>query len=328
MTSVSRVERRRRHVIRLAAARDRDADGKHSPSPDERHHARERVALLRGRRRRARVAMADDGAPNAGSCAGRAACWPTHRRARRTLRRWESIPSFEFSVVCAVGISGEAARRVPAAARSLIWPLAGTNPVSPMAHDRYVGAPPATPLHARPPMGKLLVLMVTAFVDMVGFAMVLPLIPFYAASMGATGFVVGLLISSFSVAQLVSAPIVGTHLRSIRPAAGRDFRFANLRRRLCRLRARRHVVDSACSRASFRASAAARSACCRRMLPTRANRKIERRDSAGSRRRRAPAPCRSGLRLDVRAVVGTSRPGLRRGGLLRGELAVRLPISA
>jgi len=58
-------------------------------------------------------------------------------------------------------------------------------------------------------MGKLLVLMVTAFVDMVGFAMVLPLVPFYAASMGATGFVVGLLISAFSVAQLLSAPTWG-----------------------------------------------------------------------------------------------------------------------
>jgi MFS family permease len=58
-------------------------------------------------------------------------------------------------------------------------------------------------------MGKLLALMVTAFVDMVGFAMVLPLVPFYAANMGATGFVVGLLISSFSVAQLVSAPTWG-----------------------------------------------------------------------------------------------------------------------
>ena len=58
-------------------------------------------------------------------------------------------------------------------------------------------------------MGKLMALMITAFVDMVGFAMVLPLLPFYAASMGATGFVVGLLISTFSVAQLVSAPTWG-----------------------------------------------------------------------------------------------------------------------
>ena len=58
-------------------------------------------------------------------------------------------------------------------------------------------------------MGKLAALMITAFVDMVGFAMVLPLVPFYATSMGATGSVVGLLISSFSLAQLVSAPTWG-----------------------------------------------------------------------------------------------------------------------
>jgi len=58
-------------------------------------------------------------------------------------------------------------------------------------------------------MGKLIVLMITAFVDMVGFAMVLPLIPFYATRMGATGFHVGLLISAFSVAQLVSSPAWG-----------------------------------------------------------------------------------------------------------------------
>jgi multidrug resistance protein len=58
-------------------------------------------------------------------------------------------------------------------------------------------------------MGKLVVLMFTAFVDMVGFAMVIPLIPFYATQMGATGFVVGVLISAFSVAQLLSAPVWG-----------------------------------------------------------------------------------------------------------------------
>src|SRR5947207_9243590 len=76
-----------------------------------------------------------------------------------------------------------------------------------LATDMLVRRPNASPREAR--MGKLLVLMVTAFVDMVGFAMVLPLVPFYASSMGATGFIVGLLISSFSVAQLVSAPTWG-----------------------------------------------------------------------------------------------------------------------
>src|SRR3954465_9816645 len=58
-------------------------------------------------------------------------------------------------------------------------------------------------------MGKLVVLMVTAFIDMAGLLMVIPLLPFYAKSLGAGGFIVGAMISSFSIAQLLSAPIWG-----------------------------------------------------------------------------------------------------------------------
>src|SRR3954463_7482458 len=57
--------------------------------------------------------------------------------------------------------------------------------------------------------GKLAVLMVTAFMDMVGLLMIIPLLPFYAKSMGAGGFIVGLLVSSFAIAQLLMAPIWG-----------------------------------------------------------------------------------------------------------------------
>lgn len=58
-------------------------------------------------------------------------------------------------------------------------------------------------------MGKLVVLMVTAFIDMAGVLMVLPLLPFYAKSMGAGGLIVGAMVSSFAVAQLISAPMWG-----------------------------------------------------------------------------------------------------------------------
>jgi MFS family permease len=51
--------------------------------------------------------------------------------------------------------------------------------------------------------------MATAFVDMMGFAMVFPLLPFYATDLGASPQVIGVLISSFSVAQLASAPLWG-----------------------------------------------------------------------------------------------------------------------
>ncbi|HEX3157439.1 MAG TPA: MFS transporter [Gemmatimonadaceae bacterium] len=56
---------------------------------------------------------------------------------------------------------------------------------------------------------KLVVLMITAFMDMVGLLMVIPLLPFYATELGANAFVVTLLVASFSVAQLVSAPLWG-----------------------------------------------------------------------------------------------------------------------
>ncbi len=57
--------------------------------------------------------------------------------------------------------------------------------------------------------GRLLVLFVTAFVDMVGLTMILPLLPFYAGELGASATVVGLLIAAFSLAQLVVAPVWG-----------------------------------------------------------------------------------------------------------------------
>jgi len=51
--------------------------------------------------------------------------------------------------------------------------------------------------------------MVTAFMDMVGLLMVLPLLPFYAVHLGGGGLVVGILVSSYAVAQLLSAPLWG-----------------------------------------------------------------------------------------------------------------------
>lgn len=58
-------------------------------------------------------------------------------------------------------------------------------------------------------MPRLLVLFVTAFVDMIGLAMIVPLLPYYATEHGASASVVGLLISAFSLAQLAVAPAWG-----------------------------------------------------------------------------------------------------------------------
>jgi multidrug resistance protein len=58
-------------------------------------------------------------------------------------------------------------------------------------------------------MPKLIVLFVVAFVDMVGIAMVIPLLPYYATDLGVGAVMVGVLISAFSLAQLVCAPAWG-----------------------------------------------------------------------------------------------------------------------
>ncbi len=69
------------------------------------------------------------------------------------------------------------------------------------------GEHPAVP--EKSAFGKLAVLMVTAFIDMLGMLMILPLLPFYAKGLGGGGLIVGLLVSSFSIAQLISAPYWG-----------------------------------------------------------------------------------------------------------------------
>ena len=69
-------------------------------------------------------------------------------------------------------------------------------------------------------LGRLWALMLTVFVDMVGFLMVLPLLPFYATRLGASPFFVGLMVSAFAVAQLGVSPFWGrlSDRRGRRPA--------------------------------------------------------------------------------------------------------------
>jgi DHA1 family tetracycline resistance protein-like MFS transporter len=47
------------------------------------------------------------------------------------------------------------------------------------------------------------------FIDLLGFSLILPLLPFYADTFGATPFQVGLLVASYAAAQLVGAPLLG-----------------------------------------------------------------------------------------------------------------------
>jgi MFS family permease len=73
---------------------------------------------------------------------------------------------------------------------------------------------------ARKIPAKLFVLMATAFIDMVGLLMILPLLPFYVQKLGAggvnvlgmhagVGLISGVIVTAFTVAQLLSAPVWG-----------------------------------------------------------------------------------------------------------------------
>ena len=58
-------------------------------------------------------------------------------------------------------------------------------------------------------MKRISVLMATAFVDMMGGAMIFPLLPFYALHLDTPPWVIGWMIASFWIAQLASAPLWG-----------------------------------------------------------------------------------------------------------------------
>ena len=55
----------------------------------------------------------------------------------------------------------------------------------------------------------VVVIFLTIFVNLVGFGIIIPLLPFYAQTFGASPLVIGLLFASFSVAQLIASPVLG-----------------------------------------------------------------------------------------------------------------------
>src|SRR6267154_2516540 len=67
---------------------------------------------------------------------------------------------------------------------------------------------------------KLFTLMATAFIDMIGLLMIIPLLPFYVKTLGGSGIdvlglhfgigiIIGFIVASFTFAQLLSAPMWG-----------------------------------------------------------------------------------------------------------------------
>ena len=55
----------------------------------------------------------------------------------------------------------------------------------------------------------LLVIFLTILVNLIGFGIIIPLLPFYAETFGASPLAIGLLFASFSVCQLIASPLLG-----------------------------------------------------------------------------------------------------------------------
>ena len=58
-------------------------------------------------------------------------------------------------------------------------------------------------------MSPLVILFITVFIDLLGFGIIIPLLPFYAESFGASAFAIGLLGTSFSLMQFLFSPLWG-----------------------------------------------------------------------------------------------------------------------
>jgi len=55
----------------------------------------------------------------------------------------------------------------------------------------------------------LTAIFLIVFIDLLGFGLILPLLPFYAETFGASDLVIGLLVASYAAAQLIGAPLLG-----------------------------------------------------------------------------------------------------------------------
>src|SRR3954465_10830345 len=66
---------------------------------------------------------------------------------------------------------------------------------------------PAPP--AGPPRGAMLAIFLIVLADLMGFGVIIPLLPFYARQYHASDFQVGLLFTIFSLCQMLATPVLG-----------------------------------------------------------------------------------------------------------------------
>src|SRR3954464_2819704 len=77
-------------------------------------------------------------------------------------------------------------------------------------NDAIAAPPPTDSEEAQKFLTRpLLIIFLTIFIDLVGFGIVIPLLPFYAEELHATPFDIGILVSSYSLMQFIFSPVWG-----------------------------------------------------------------------------------------------------------------------
>jgi DHA1 family tetracycline resistance protein-like MFS transporter len=64
-------------------------------------------------------------------------------------------------------------------------------------------------MEIRQRVSPFFILLITIFIDVTGFGIVLPLLPYYASTFGVGSTALGVLVASFSLMQFISSPILG-----------------------------------------------------------------------------------------------------------------------
>ncbi|MEF8839207.1 MAG: MFS transporter [Haloarculaceae archaeon] len=86
---------------------------------------------------------------------------------------------------------------------------AGAEEPTPSTGEPAPGPDESTPTTVGSQPRALATVFAIVFVDLVGFGILIPIIPLYAEAFGASEFVVGILLASYSAFQFVGAPILG-----------------------------------------------------------------------------------------------------------------------
>src|SRR5215469_8667795 len=130
-----------------------------------------------------------------------------HQRTRDGRRRWKLLRLAELLNIRAVAGYRIAGSRGPSCAYVVRFSFSqpGAAPPSP----GHFAPSPERSLKLPSTNSKLVVLIITAFVDMMGTLMVVPLLFFYQKRMGGNGLIYTMLVSTFSLATLTAAPLWG-----------------------------------------------------------------------------------------------------------------------